>query len=207
MKDNKQFWSKVAWIYERFVRSGKHAQKAYEEMEKEICHYLNERMDVLELAAGPGVLSETIAKSCKTLEATDFAESMIEVARKKNMPSNIHFAVADATNLIYNDGQFDAVVIANALHIMPNPTEALKEIKRVLKDGGILIAPTFTREYVEKKWVERLMEMGGFKTFSKWTHETYQAFLREQGWQVCIHKVIKGHNFPISFVVCKEKRG
>ena len=48
MKDNKQFWSKVAWIYERFVRSGKHAQKAYEEMEKEICHYLNERMDVLD---------------------------------------------------------------------------------------------------------------------------------------------------------------
>lgn len=181
MKDNKRFWSKVAWLYERSVRSGKKAKKAYQEMEKEIGHYLNEKMNVLELAAGPGVLSKTIASSCKTLEATDFLEEMIEVAKKKGMPANIHFAVADATSLTYKDGQFDVVVIANALHIMPNPIGALNEIKRVLKEGDILIAPTFTREYVEKKWVERLMEIGGFKTFSKWTDETYQAFLKEQG--------------------------
>lgn len=37
-------------------------------------------------------------------------------------------------------------MIANALHIMPKPDEALKEIKRVLKPEGILIAPTFAKE-------------------------------------------------------------
>ena len=38
---------------------------------------------------------------------------------------------------------FDAAVISNALHIMPEPEKALAEIRRVLKPGGILIAPTF----------------------------------------------------------------
>lgn len=38
---------------------------------------------------------------------------------------------------------FDVVVIANALHIMPAPDPAMKEIYRVLKKGGILFAPTF----------------------------------------------------------------
>lgn len=37
-------------------------------------------------------------------------------------------------------------MIANALHIMPKPDEALKEIKRVLKLEGIFIAPTFVKE-------------------------------------------------------------
>ena len=37
------------------------------------------------------------------------------------------------------------VLIANALHVMPEPEKALKEIDRVLKDKGILIAPEFRK--------------------------------------------------------------
>ena len=36
------------------------------------------------------------------------------------------------------------VIVSNALHIIPQPEKALQEIKRVLKDDGVLIAPTFT---------------------------------------------------------------
>ncbi|UKI12848.1 MAG: class I SAM-dependent methyltransferase [Oscillospiraceae bacterium] len=34
--------------------------------------------------------------------------------------------------------------MSNALHIVPQPEKALREIRRVLKDDGVLIAPTFT---------------------------------------------------------------
>ena len=43
-------------------------------------------------------------------------------------PSNLHFEVADATTLPYDDNSFDVVLIANALHVMPAPEKALKEI-------------------------------------------------------------------------------
>ena len=75
---------------------------------------------------------------------------MLKVAKKdkrweqmKNQNIKLDFAQADATALPYSASQFDVVLIANALHIMPNPTAALREISRVLKPGGILIAPTY----------------------------------------------------------------
>ena len=53
----------------------------------------------------------------------------------------LRFSVEDATSLPYADETFDAVLIANALHIMPRPEKALAEIYRVLKfPGGQLFA-------------------------------------------------------------------
>lgn len=63
-----------------------------------------------------------------------------------------------------------AVVISNALHIMPEPEKALAEIRRVLKPGGILIAPTFTAAgSLSGRMRIRFMELSGFKVFYKWT--------------------------------------
>lgn len=204
MDDNKRFWEKTAVFYERFVRGGRAADAAYSQMESEIVCWLDGEMVVLELAAGPGVLSGGIAAVCKSLEVTDFSPAMLEQAKKRGLPGNVTFAVADATDLKYTDKTFDAVVIANALHIMPDPVAAVFEIKRVLKEDGILIAPTFTREHRKARMVEKAMELVGFKTFSRWTHQTYLEFLREQELQVVYEKVIKGTNFPISFVVCRK---
>lgn len=205
MEDNKKFWSRTARIYERFTRGGKSEERAYRELERRIASQLNRRMKVLELAAGPGVLSRKIASSCCTLELTDFSAKMVAEAKKKKLPPNVTVCVADATNLKYDNETFDAVVIANALHIMPNPVKAVSEIKRVLKADGVLIAPTFTRSGKKKKPIERIMEIVGFRTFSRWNHRSYLQFLNEQGLYILEESVITGHNFPISFVVCKYK--
>lgn len=205
MNDNKKFWDKTAGIYERFNSGGELATKAYVQLGDEVAAHLNKEMTVLELAAGPGMISKTIAQSCQSLQVTDFSEEMVEQAKRKGLPPNVSFSVADATQLEFEDNTFDAVVIANALHIMPDPVRAVREINRVLKADGILIAPTFTRENMKTRWKEKLMEVFGFKTFRRWTHHSYQQFLQEQGMILCYKTVITGHNFPISFVVCKKK--
>ena len=46
--------------------------------------------------------------------------------------------------LPYADKSFDVVIVSNALHIVPQPEKALAEIHRILRDDGVLIAPTFT---------------------------------------------------------------
>jgi ubiquinone/menaquinone biosynthesis C-methylase UbiE len=105
-------------------------------------------MQVLELAAGPGILSSKIAEACGSLIVTDFSEEMLTRAEKRVPRTNVTFAAADATAFQYNDESFDAVVIAKALHIMPQPEKAAAEMKRVLKDGGLLIAPhVYPRKY------------------------------------------------------------
>ena len=67
---------------------------------------------------------------------------MIRQAKKQVHSSRLHFSVQDATQLPYGPESFDAVVISNALHVMPHPEKALAEAWRVLKPGGWLFAPT-----------------------------------------------------------------
>jgi len=54
--------------------------------------------------------------SVPSWEATDFSEKMIEEAKVRTSNLPVTFTVQDATNLPYEDGRFDTVVIANALH-------------------------------------------------------------------------------------------
>lgn len=55
----------------------------------------------------------------------------------------------------YADASFDAVIIVNALHLLPEPEFALREIARVLRPDGILIAPNFVKKrehFVGRCW-------------------------------------------------------
>ena len=67
------------------------------------------------MATATGIIALRVADCCKQVEATDFSEEMIKVASGKEKTENVSFSVADATDLKYDDGQFDAVIIANAL--------------------------------------------------------------------------------------------
>lgn len=98
----------------------------------------------------------------------------------------------DATNLTYQDATFDVVVIANALHIMPDSDTALKEMHRVLKKDGILFAPTFVYEKGYSKLLIWIMEKAGFKTYHKWTRAEYTKYVSQRGFCVAEVALIKG---------------
>ena len=136
---NKKIWDLYAPIYEKAMRMD---QKYYAYMYKRISRRVVDK-EVLEIATGPGLLAKHVAQVSKRMIATDYSEGMICEALKGNYPKQLKFEVADATCLPYENNSFDVVIIANALHVMPEPQKALKEIDRVLKDGGLLIAPNF----------------------------------------------------------------
>ena len=69
---------------------------------------------------------------------------MIAQAKRGNFPPSCIFSVQDMFHLPYADQSFDVVIVSNALHIVPHPERALTELRRVLKNDGMLIAPTFT---------------------------------------------------------------
>lgn len=189
-KDNKGFWNRWAKRYDLTMAkdSGMYAQ-----MVSLMRGSLGREMTVLELACGTGLLSVQLAGGVKSLEATDFSEEMIRQAKAKARSSRLHFAVQDATALSYASGSFDAAVISNALHIMPEPEKALAEIWRVLKPGGILIAPTFTAAgSLSGRMKIRIMELSGFKVFHRWTPEGYLAFLKENGFEITREKILNG---------------
>ena len=68
----------------------------------------------------------------------DFASNMIGVAKRRY--PNIHFEIADAQELPFDDSSFDAVVMGFALFMLTDPHQALLEAYRVLRPGGRLAA-------------------------------------------------------------------
>ena len=142
-----------------------------------------------------------LAGRVRLWEATDFSENMIVEARKKPRSSRLHFSVQDATALLYAPDSFDAVVISNALHIMPHPELALAEIKRVLKPGGILYAPTFVHGrgtgFRLRAW---LLTLTGFKVYFKWTAEGFERFISEHNFQIRQTALLGGSLAPLCYL-------
>ena len=111
---------------------------------------------------------------------------MIAEAKRDNRSAKLHFSVQDMFRLPYVEESFDVVIVSNALHIVPQPEKALAEIRRVLKDDGVLIAPTFTHagNSFPGKVKAFFMKLAGFPLHSRWTSEEYLRFLRQNGWAV-----------------------
>ncbi|MBN1691149.1 MAG: class I SAM-dependent methyltransferase [Dehalococcoidia bacterium] len=69
--------------------------------------------------------------------AFDFMPEQISLAKKRGL--KVDFTVGDLTIIDANDETFDAVFIFGVLHHIPQWIEALMQISRVLKPGGILM--------------------------------------------------------------------
>ena len=199
MQEHKNFWDKNAGRYDRFMRKDR---AAYDEM-YELIRPVVRHKTVLELATGTGLIAKHIVNTAAHIEATDASAEMIAEAKRDTRSAKLHFSVQDMFCLPYAEESFDVVIVSNALHIVPQPEKALQEIKRVLKDDGTLIAPTFTHagNSFSGKVKAFFMKLAGFPLHSKWTSEEYLRFLRQNGWAVRKSAVLKA-SFPLTYAEC-----
>ena len=199
MKNRRNFWDRTAKIYDRFMRRD---AAAYDRMYALLRPVVRDKT-VLELAAGTGLIAKHIANAAEYIEVTDASEQMIRQAERENHAENLHFSVQDMFCLPYADAAFDVVIVSNALHIVPQPEKSLREIKRVLKDDGVLIAPTFT--HAENSFPGKIkaffMNLAGFPLHSKWTSEEYLKFLQQNDWTMRKSVVLKA-SFPLTYTEC-----
>lgn len=204
MDDNKRFWQRFAKLYSPFMEKGN--GQLYENICGEMRSQLHKEMNVLELACGSGQLSFRLAGEVNRWEATDFSPNMISEARKQFVPANLHFSVQDATKLPYAGESFDAVLIANALHIMPEPDKAMAEIYRVLKPGGTLFAPTFVHGSGTGYMLRtKMLELAGFHVYSKWTAEKFPLYIRSFQFAIQDTKQMGSNLAPLLYLMATKQ--
>lgn len=178
------FWNRISGIYD-FVENTFNGK-----VNRDIAQYVANQIDaddnVLECACGTGMFSLPIAKRCKRLTATDFADKMLRQARKKckDLP-NVLFELADITSLNYDDESFDKVVAANVIHLLDNPAAAMSELMRVCKKGGVVIIPTYINESTKSaSAAAKFFNILGANFKHEFSAATYQEFFKEMGYDV-----------------------
>jgi SAM-dependent methyltransferase len=103
---------------------------------------------VLETAAGTGVVTRALAsvlsRSC-AIVATDLNQAMLDQAAAVGTKRAVEWRQADAMQLPFRDGMFDAVVCQFGAMFFPDKAKAFSEARRVLRPGGLFIFNVWDR--------------------------------------------------------------
>ena len=201
------FWDKSASRYDRHMQK---AKLVYGIVLDFMAEYIDSSMDVLEIATGTGTLACAMADKCKSVTACDLSPEMIKVAKDKNDAKhhgNLVFHVKDAYCLDYDAFSFDVAIASNVLHMMIQPEKALASIHRVLKPGGILVAPTYCHnEHMISNITSRLISLSGFSAFHRWSAAAYKDFIEKNNFHLINYKLIKGL-MPFAIVAAQKEAG
>lgn len=156
----------------------------------------NRPLKVLDVCCGTGNGSIIIAEANDKNEmvAIDSSADMLAVAERKvsnkNL-QNVSFWQMDATKMNFEDGRFDIVMVSFGLHELEYPMmmDVLKEICRVLKDGGKL----YIVDYEEQ---ERLLKRFLLHVFVKIFEPKHISQFLKYDW----NKILQSVGFQISEV-------
>jgi SAM-dependent methyltransferase len=103
---------------------------------------------VLEIAAGTGVVTRALASALPEhvkIIATDLNQAMLDQAAAIGTPRRVEWRRADAMQLPFADGTFDAVVCQFGVMFFPDKPKAFAEARRMLRAGGAFVFNVWDR--------------------------------------------------------------
>lgn len=99
----------------------------------------------LDLACGTGDIAFALAARGARVTGLDITPRMLQLAKQKHASAPVRFLAADMMALPFRDGCFDVVTTGYGLRNVPRLDAALREIHRVVREGGILLSLDFNR--------------------------------------------------------------
>jgi len=92
----------------------------------------------IDVGCGNGAFTERLLSRCAPAKviAIDPSKEQLAYARAQPGTKSAQFQVADAQNLPFADGSFDAAVMALVITFVPDPSKAVAEMTRVVRPGG-----------------------------------------------------------------------
>ncbi len=116
---------------------GKHARSLYES----VLNRLDELSfnNLLDVGCGTGNLLKLISSRYDTqIAGVDLTPKMLNIARIK-LGDEVDLKIADSEELPFDNDKFDMVICTDSFHHYPHPDKVLGEIKRVLKQDGMIL--------------------------------------------------------------------
>lgn len=127
---------------------------------------------VLEVGCGTGYFASRVVAELPDAEvvAIDQSPRLVELTAARGVEAR----VADARDLPFDDASFDVVAALWMLYHVPDLHQALAEVRRVLRPGGVFVAVTNGDEHV----ADLRREAGGEAVLTQFSSENGEAALR-----------------------------
>lgn len=182
--DNMAFWNRFARFYDRFMAR---FSPDYPALIERLDRDMGDARRILDVATGTGLIALGLANADREVHGVDLSQEMLNQAAAKatDMATALQFRVGSVYELPYRDGSFDAVVCANALHMVSEPERALDEINRVLVPGGRAFLPTYCHAQTRRsRALSRLMCLSGFRVYTRFSEEMLRRMVTSAGFTV-----------------------
>ena len=147
---------------------------------------------VLDIGCGGGATLHRMAEKVTSGHVTgvDYSDVSVETSRRNN-EKNIKSGKMDVLegsveNLPFADDSFDKIITVESFYFWPDPQENLKEVRRVLKEGGtfLLVADTYNKEGLDPKTLENICR---FHLFTPTAEEFRKLFEKAGFTDIQIH--------------------
>jgi ubiquinone/menaquinone biosynthesis C-methylase UbiE len=160
---------------------------------------------VLEIGVGTGRIALPAAPFARAYIGVDISLPMMARLCQKQTHERVGLAQADATRLPFPAATFDAAAAVHVFHLIPNWPEALGELARVLRPGGLLVhCVTDSDELLDVNAILRT----AFPDPENTVGTRSKTFLEESGWRLVgeeTHEYTKSHR-PIDLVNVERQR-
>lgn len=133
---DKKYWEKRARVYDKLQWT---KREEYLKEFLKMCE-LNKNDEVLDLGTGTGTIAFSLYDKVKKVVGVDYAEDMLEEARKHNNKPTLQFICADVRKMPLLDNSFTRATARMVFHyLVKGLDEAVREVRRVLKPGGLFV--------------------------------------------------------------------
>ena len=163
---------------------------------------------VVDVGTGTGVLALDLARLGLRVVAIDRSARMLEAARLQLAAagaSGIELRQGDASALPLADGELDGAFAHMVLQFLPAPADAVREMARVVRPGGLVVVADFTPH--ERHWMRE--ELGVLRL--GFPRDEIEALFSGAGLGELAYEVLpptsKGADLPAPFIASARRPG
>jgi ubiquinone/menaquinone biosynthesis C-methylase UbiE len=142
---------------------------------------LKSNFNACDIGTGTGIIAQALANYCKKVDAIDYSQAMLKIAKSKRQMDNIKYKLMNAEKLELDSNTFDIVTARMCFHHIAHQDKAINECVRILKSNKKFvisegIPPPGTRKFYTEMFklkekrrtytiddLVELLEQGGLK--------------------------------------------
>ncbi|WP_421977074.1 class I SAM-dependent methyltransferase [Roseivirga seohaensis] len=137
-----KFWDRAASSYDR---EEKKDEEKYQETINQLAQYLKTEYLVLDFGCGTGLIANEIAPLVQQIDAIDFSQKMVDLAKtkaQKQQITNVQYKQATIFNDYLKPASYDVILCFHVLHLLESAEQVVSRMHKLLKPEGLIVSVT-----------------------------------------------------------------